>query len=91
MKCKVHWLGWALGLALLFPIFAQGQVTANFSGSPLSGCSPLVVQFTDASTGPITTWAWNFGNGNTSNLQNPAAVYVTPGTYTDTLSITIDF
>ncbi len=87
MKCKLQWLGWALSLALMFPIFAQGQVTANFSGSPLAGCSPLVVQFTDASTGPVTTWAWNFGNGNTSNLQSPAAVYVTPGTYTVTLTV----
>ena len=69
------------------PVVLIGQVTAGFSGTPQSGCSPLVVQFTDLSTGPVTTWAWNFGNGNTSNLQNPAAVYVTPGTYTVTLTV----
>ena len=76
---------------VLFALFSvlnlQAQVTANFSGTPLAGCSPLVVQFTDLSTGPVTTWFWNFGNGNTSTLQNPAAVYVTPGTYTVTLTV----
>lgn len=65
----------------------QAQVpTANFSGSPLSGCSPLIVNFQDLSTGGATGWNWNFGNGNTSALQNPTATYFTPGTYTVTLT-----
>jgi len=75
----VMFFGGSLGL--------NAQVTAMFSGTPVSGCSPLVVQFTDASTGPVTTWNWDFGNGNTSTLQNPAAVYVTPGTYTVSLTV----
>lgn len=79
---------WGALLFLLIPFYAAGQVTANFSGNPLSGCSPVVVNFTDLSTGPVTTWSWNFGNGNTSTLQNPSAVYVTPGTYTVTLTVT---
>ncbi|MCB9230712.1 MAG: PKD domain-containing protein [Bacteroidia bacterium] len=75
-------------VGLIFvPQLLQAQVTSQFSGSPQSGCSPLVVSFTDLSTGPVTTWNWNFGNGNTSTLQNPAAVYVTPGTYTVTLTV----
>ncbi|MFN8395264.1 MAG: PKD domain-containing protein [Bacteroidia bacterium] len=85
MTTRIVWAFW--GLMTLFAMPAAAQVTANFSGTPLSGCSPLVVQFTDLSTGPVTTWSWNFGNGNTSNLQNPAAVYVTPGTYTVTLTV----
>jgi gliding motility-associated-like protein len=87
MNYRNYWMGWAIALAMLLPAWASAQVTASFTGSPVSGCSPLVVQFTDASTGPVTTWAWNFGNGNVSNLQNPAAVYVTPGTYTVTLTV----
>lgn len=75
-------------LFLFLTLTTKAQVTADFSGSPLSGCSPLVVSFTDLSTGPVTTWFWDFGNGNTSTLQNPAAVYVTPGTYTVTLTVT---
>lgn len=66
---------------------AQAPVAA-FSGSPLSGCSPLVVLFQDQSTGGPTAWNWNFGNGNTSTLQNPTATYFTPGTYTVTLTAT---
>lgn len=73
--------------ACLFAVNSLAQVpTANFSGSPLSGCSPLIVNFQDLSTGGPTGWNWNFGNGNTSVLQNPTATYFTPGTYTVTLT-----
>ncbi|GIV34383.1 MAG: hypothetical protein KatS3mg031_1918 [Chitinophagales bacterium] len=60
---------------------AFSQVTANFTMSKTSGCSPLIVQFTDASTGPVTSWQWSFGNGNVSNQKNPGAIYINPGTY----------
>jgi PKD repeat protein len=46
------------------------------------------VNFTDTSTGGPTTWAWNFGDGGTSNLQNPSHTYSTPGTYTVSLTVT---
>lgn len=59
-----------------------------FSGSPVSGCSPLVVSFTDHSTGTPTAWFWDFGNGATSTLQNPSTTYFTAGTYTVTLKVT---
>ena len=75
-------------LLLFLGIQGQAQVTADFSGTPVSGCSPLVVSFTDQSTGPVTPWFWDFGNGNTSTLQNPAAVYVNPGQYTVSLTVT---
>jgi PKD repeat protein len=62
---------------------------ANFSGTPTSGYRPLLVQFTDTSTGTVSTWAWNFGDGvGTSNLQNPSYTYNNPGTYTVTLTVT---
>jgi PKD repeat protein len=57
---------------------------ANFTGSPTSGTEPLAITFTDASTGSITNWFWNFGNGNTTNFTistNPSQTY-TAGTYT---------
>jgi len=59
--------------------FAQPQ--ANFSASPVSGCSPIVVSFTDQSTGNPTQWKWDLGNGSISFLQNPSTTYFTPGTY----------
>jgi PKD repeat protein len=45
-----------------------------------------VLQFTNTSVN-ATSNAWNFGDGNTSILQNPVKKYTTPGTYTVTLSI----
>lgn len=44
------------------------------------------VFFTDQSTGTVDTWSWDFGDSSgTSNVQNPAYPYSTPGTYTVTL------
>lgn len=66
----------------------KAQLSADFSANILQGCSPLIVDFTDASTGNITSWNWNFGNGNNSIIQNPSATYFTPGFYTVTLTVT---
>ena len=35
----------------------------------------------------ISTWIWNFGNGNSSSSQNPCIVYTSPGTYIVTLVV----
>jgi PKD repeat protein len=61
---------------------------AAFSGTPTSGPKPVNVQFTDASTGNITTFAWNFGDGGTSNAQNPFHLYTDVGNYTVILTVT---
>jgi len=66
--------------------------TINFSASPLNGCEPLTVQFTDNTTPTIQYWAWDFGNyaapNNASNIQNPLYVYQNAGTFSVTLSVT---
>jgi PKD repeat protein len=67
--------------------------TANFSGAPTSGSSPLTVAFTDTSTGGPTSWAWDFGDpgsgaANGSTLQNPSHTYNADGTYTVKLTAT---
>ncbi len=67
--------------------YAQAPV-ASFSANKTSGCSPVVVQFTDQSTGSPTSWHWDLGNGGSSTLQNPSASYITPGTYTVILTAT---
>ncbi|MDD4372763.1 MAG: PKD domain-containing protein [Bacteroidales bacterium] len=36
----------------------------------------------------ITSWAWNFGDGGTSNLQNPTHTYTANGIYTVSLTVT---
>ncbi len=66
---------------------AQAPV-ANFTANVVSGCSPLVVQFSDQSTGNPTSWLWDLGNGGTSTVRNPTATYTTPGSYTIRLTVT---
>lgn len=48
--------------------------------------SGLTVVFDDTSTGRPTSWRWNFGDGNTSTLQNPTHTYASAGTFTVTLT-----
>ena len=56
------------------------QVSASFTPSAQFGCPPLVVNFTDQSSG-ATSWHWEFDNGNVSNLQNPVEQFSNPGVY----------
>ncbi len=55
-------------------------------------CEGNPMPFTDASTiaAPevITAWDWDFGDGNTSNLQDPSNPFASPGTYTVSLTST---
>jgi len=48
----------------------------------------LQVQYVDQTTGGAAFWLWDFGDGNTSSLQNPQHVYASPGTYTVCLTTT---
>jgi PKD repeat protein len=59
---------------------------ASFNGSPTSGVAPLAVTFTDTSTGSITNWSWDFGDGGTTNLATNTVLYTynTAGVYTVT-------
>ena len=73
-----------LAIVLAQPVMAQ---VADFTADVTSGCFPLTVEFTDTSTGSPTSWAWTFGNGNASPLQNPSAVFSAPGDYEVTLTV----
>jgi gliding motility-associated-like protein len=77
-----------LVLSIVFSSAFTFAQTADFSADVTSGCPPsLLVHFTDLSTGNPVSWNWNFGNGNTSTLQNPTAVYTSPGTYSVSLTV----
>ena len=66
-----------------------GQVpTTFFVADVTSGPTPLTVNFTDESASFPTSWAWNFGDGNTSTAQNPSHTYTTVGSYTVTETAT---
>ncbi|GAB7017112.1 hypothetical protein JCM10550A_24820 [Methanogenium cariaci] len=68
--------------------YVPGGLAADFSAAPRSGFGPLTVQFTDLSLGNITSWAWDFGDGETSPLQHPEHSYTTPGRYNVSLTVT---
>lgn len=58
-----------------------------------SGAAPLSVQFSSAGSfdpdnGPSTlAYTWDFGDGQTSNVPNPAHTYTTAGPFTATLTL----
>ena len=62
------------------------HAVASFVANPVSGDIPLTVNFTDTSAG-ATSWHWDFGDGNTSTLQNPTHVFTTVNTFNVVLSI----
>jgi chitodextrinase len=61
---------------------------AQFTGAPTKGKAPQVVGFTNASTGSITSYAWDFGDGTTSTTANPNKTYSASGVYTVALTVT---
>jgi PKD repeat protein len=66
--------------------------TINISAD--SVCSGLTTTFTNNSTianpNTIQSWLWNFGDGNSSSLQNPVNAYSQAGLYNASLQATSD-
>ena len=67
---KRKWLLLLSFTLLYLSVFAQTPA-ANFTASVVSGCAPLKVDYTDASTGSPTEWLWDLGNGTVST--NPGS------------------
>ena len=63
----------------------------QFSVSSSGGNVPLAVVFTDMTTSGAGSWRWDFGDGSSASVQNPAHTYTKPGIYTVTLSVTNEF
>lgn len=76
-----------LGAAAYYFII-RGKPKADFSPVPATGYAPLSVAFTDMSTGEITGWQWDFGDGSTSVEQNPTHTFNDPGDYLVSLTVT---
>ncbi|WP_202911352.1 PKD domain-containing protein [Segeticoccus rhizosphaerae] len=86
-----EWAGWLTAIRpadQTLPSQPVAPPVASFTASPTSGTAPLTVTFTDTSTGSPTSWAWDFGNGETSNKQNPSVTYEAGGVYTVQMSAT---
>ena len=62
---------------------------ASFTNAPEPQTVNLAVAFTDTSTptGEITFWRWEFGDGQSSDVQNPTHFYSHVGVYTARLWI----
>lgn len=58
---------------------------AKFAKDRNDGCGPLTINFTNQTTGVLKAYFWDFGNGQTSNAQNPAPIVFEPSTTQDTV------
>ena len=65
-----------LNMIVVSPIITNAGMNVSGDLSPLG-----TVNFTDISTMSPTSWQWDFGDGNSSNLQNPTHEYSTIGLY----------
>ena len=70
-------------------ITQKQKITADFRASVNSISINSGINFFDESSPQynITNWHWNFGDGNTSYLQNPYHIYTTADNYTVSLTI----
>ena len=74
-----------------FDLDAVGSPTfvAAFGATPTTGEPPLMVQFSDVSTGEPTAWEWDFGDGSAVSYdQHPSHEYAAIGQYDVTLTVT---
>ena len=70
-------------------ISVSSNTAADIIFSSLNSCANNPINFTSQNTsGNLTTYAWNFGNTNTSSQPNPSNIYTTAGTYPVTLQVT---
>ncbi len=78
--------------SILLLLNGSQPITSIPGSSPVSGTVPLTVQFTTESSGPVTTWKWDF-DGDLSwdwvgtSKENQAYTYNTVGSHTATLQV----
>jgi EMC6-arch/PKD domain len=81
MTFALWFMVWTILLSSSLPV-------AGFSANITSATAPVAVAFTDTSTGPPTSWIWDFGDGTNSTVQNPVYTYTNPGKYNVSLNVT---
>ncbi len=59
----------------IIPITVEPLPVANFTQDVLSGCTDLLVNFTNTSSGAVT-YTWDFGDGNSSGTIDPSHTFV---------------
>lgn len=73
-------------------VYVTYRPVAEASATPVEGVAPFAVQFTGTGTDEddddaSLTYRWVFGDGGSSDEQNPSYIYTTPGRYTATLYV----
>ncbi|MBS1538494.1 MAG: PKD domain-containing protein [Bacteroidetes bacterium] len=63
------------------------KLAVGINADVKTGTAPLIVKFSDASTGKPKSWNWDFGDTQTSFEQNPTHTYSKSGSYSVTLKI----
>jgi hypothetical protein len=63
------------------------EPTADFTYTGANVFAPANVSFSSNSTN-ANSYQWDFGDNNTSNIENPSHIYIYGGTYTVTLKVT---
>jgi len=71
------------------PVNVYKMPVANFAADNFVGCDPKIINFTNLteSDDPVKSRVWDFGNGKTSNLQNPSVLYNDPGVFDVSLTV----
>ena len=68
-------------------IIAVPALKSDFVAEPMAGRAPLAVTFTDKSTGEPTSWLWDFGDGQTSTVQNPVHTFTSGAAFDVVLTV----
>ena len=90
-----HWKGTTSALVVATILVAVTALVsgcveppvASFTADKTNVLIDEPIQFTNDSTGEITSWSWDFGDGNTSTQENPSHAYTKPGSYTASLTV----
>src|SRR5690606_33172480 len=69
------------------PTATPEPVVAAFSAAQIEGVA-LTAQFTSAASGPVASYAWDFGDGTTSNEAHTVHTFPGGGDYPVTLTVT---
>ncbi|MFH1688576.1 MAG: PKD domain-containing protein [bacterium] len=80
------------GRLAIFAVGYSGGTTAApvaaFTAGPTSTCPGTSVNFTNQSTGTISTYYWTFGDGATSTVADPSHTYTSSGSWPVSLTVT---
>lgn len=91
VKLKVTTNGNESAIAEKIIYIREIPLRACFEPSRRDGITPLAITFdAKCSTGAVANYAWDFGDGETSDSRKPAHSFENPGTYNVTLEVSDD-